>query len=124
MKEELDFSLPDDNKIEKSGRRFTGFPTIVSIIVIIVMLGFIVQEIYDQLGKKNHVSPTVNPEEEKSLAKRLEDRNLSLPAAPPAARATRPARRGGDCASPGRAVDAADRRCRVRRGTTASHPPA
>ena len=81
MKEELDFSLPNDNKIGQSGRRFTGFPTIVSIIVIIVMLGFIVQEIYDQLGKRNHVSPSINPEEEKALAKRLEDRNLSLPAA-------------------------------------------
>lgn len=81
MKEGLDFSLPNDMKEKKHGRRYGGFPTVVSIIVIVVMLGFIAQEIVDQLEKKEHVSPTVNPEEEKALAKRLEDRNLSLPAA-------------------------------------------
>jgi len=81
MKEEMDFSLPNDNKQNRTKRRFGGFPTIVSIIVIIVMMGFIVQEIIDHLQKKESPPQPSTPAEEKALAKRLEDRDLSLTAA-------------------------------------------
>ena len=78
MKNDLDFSLPNDSKQEPRKRRAATLPTVVSILLLIVLAVFVIQEL---LEKKEEIIDKGRAYSEKELAEKLEDRGLSLTAA-------------------------------------------
>ncbi len=81
MKEEPNFDPQSDYEKHRPKWRLIVFSTIVSILVLIVLTMFVIQELIDQAQKQEYQVGRSSAEDEKMLAETLEDRGLDLMAA-------------------------------------------
>jgi len=81
MKQELNFGPQTDNEKHPPKRHLIIFSTTVSILVLIVLTVFVIQELIEQTKKQEYQVSRSSSEDEKMLAETLEDRGLDLMAA-------------------------------------------